>query len=144
MNSNFWKHVDKHGPVLKEELGPCWLWTGQHDKKLGYAKFTMRVPGAVWALSFKAHRIAYEEVIGPIPEGKELDHKCRNRGCVNPYHTEPVTHKENVLRGEAPSAKNAAKATCLNGHPLVQMPSHWKTQGRWCPVCHEARRKLYK
>src|SRR3546814_19356891 len=53
----------------------------------------------------QAHRISYELCVGPIPEGMELDHLCRVRRCVNPAHMEPVTHRENVLRGEAGLAR---------------------------------------
>jgi hypothetical protein len=69
-------------------------------------------------------------MVGPIPDGRELDHLCRNRGCVNPAHLRVVDHRTNVLAGTANSAINAAKACCPKGHPLVQK----KTQRR-CMVC---------
>ena len=46
-----------------------------------------------------AHRYVYEKEVGQIPLGLELDHKCKNRSCVNPTHLEPVSHAENVRRG---------------------------------------------
>lgn len=45
-----------------------------------------------------AHRVAYELWVGPIPEGMELDHRCKVRACINPAHLEPVTHAENMRR----------------------------------------------
>lgn len=65
-----------------------------------------------------AHRWAYEQRFGPIPDGLHLDHLCRNPICVNPDHLEPVTPRENLLRGVGSSAKNARKTECLRGHSL--------------------------
>ena len=69
----------------------CWVWN-RGCFSSGY--------GALYVGSNNkpAHRIGYELLIGPIPEGLELDHLCRNRPCVNPFHMEPVTHEENVRR----------------------------------------------
>lgn len=66
-----------------------------------------------------AHRWSYEYHVGPIPDGLHLDHLCRNRRCVNPKHLEPVTLRENLLRGVGPSAKNAQKTHCPEGHPYA-------------------------
>jgi hypothetical protein len=46
-----------------------------------------------------AHRVAYEQFVGTVPDGLELDHLCENKACVNPGHLEPVTRSENVRRG---------------------------------------------
>jgi len=64
------------------------------------------------------HRWAYTYFVGPIPEGATLDHLCRHRWCVNPWHLEPVSRGENVLRGEGLSARHARQTHCLRGHPF--------------------------
>ena len=89
-----------------------------------------------WAM---AHRVAYEALIGPIPKGLCLDHLCRVRYCVNPAHLEPVTVRENVLRGISPPAVNARKRLCKNGHALSGRNLYLKTRygwpGRECRTC---------
>ncbi len=62
--------------------------------------------------------MAFELVKGRIPEGLTLDHLCRNRAYVNPDHMEAVSNKENILRGIGPTAQNARKQFCPQGHPL--------------------------
>src|ERR1041385_5776032 len=70
----------------------CWIWMGSLNG-CGYAQITTD-DGAI-----PVHRINYQHFRGPIPEDLELDHLCRCRFCVNPYHTEPVTTEVNILRG---------------------------------------------
>ncbi|WP_433730849.1 HNH endonuclease signature motif containing protein [Actinoplanes sp. CA-051413] len=91
--------------------GPCWEWTGR-TKPSGYGVFRINPMGG----DRLAHRTSYEMLVGPIPDGLELDHLCRVRRCVNPDHLEPVTHQENVRRSAAPAALNARKRRCLKGH----------------------------
>jgi hypothetical protein len=83
--SKFWSRVDTEGD--------CLTWQGYRNS-LGYGATT--VPGVG---TRGAHRVAYLIVVGEIPDGLVLDHLCRNPPCVNPQHLEPVTSKENTLRG---------------------------------------------
>lgn len=55
-----------------------------------------------------AHKVQWETVHGPVPDGLELDHLCRQRDCVNPAHLEPVTHAENMRRSSVARAEVAA------------------------------------
>lgn len=69
----------------------CWVWTASQNGT-GYGALT--IAGA----RKLAHRLAYAHLVGPIPDGLDLDHLCRNRMCVNPAHLEPVTRRENLRR----------------------------------------------
>jgi hypothetical protein len=84
-----------HQYFTAADPGECWPWRGATNQR-GYGNF-MLTDGA----TAKSHRVTYELLVGPIPEGLELDHTCRNTGCVNPAHLEPVTHAENIRRGYA-------------------------------------------
>lgn len=135
VEERFWGKVNKNAP------NGCWEWTAGLFSN-GYGQFwsSGRIVGA--------HRWAYEALVGPIPEGLELDHLCRNIKCVNPTHLEPVTSKENTLRGEGPTAQNAKKQACTKcGSPYVAVGV--KTQVRICRKCSAAntrrcREKLLK
>ena len=126
----FWAKVDKNGPVPEHcpELGPCWVWTsaamgkGYREGK-GYGLFGLNRRG------YPAHRLAYQLLIGDIPDGLQLDHVCRNTRCVNPAHLEPVTHQENVARFAA------LQTHCKHGHPL---PAYVMGQRRICLICRDA------
>ena len=115
----------------------CWVWTkGQVN---GYGR--IRVNGR----STYVHRLVYELFVGPIPEGLILDHLCRVRPCCNPYHLQPVTNKENILRGESPPAQQARKTHCCNGHELSgkNVKEYAGTHRRICQMCHFAYVKKY-
>lgn len=86
----------------------CWLWTAQTSLD-GYGKIQMGKRAGY------AHRVSYELLVGPIPEGLQLDHLCRVRSCVNPDHLEPVTLAENVRRG-----KWGQRSHCDEGHELTE------------------------
>lgn len=77
-----------------EKTPTCWLWTGARVRN-GYG--TARIEGRNGVI----HRWVYEQLVGPIPAGMQLDHLCRVRHCCNPDHLEPVTHTENCRRARA-------------------------------------------
>lgn len=94
----------------------CWFWDRPCPNR-GYGQFYTR-PKMYKYINHLSHRFSYELFIGKIPKDLCVDHLCRNRNCMNPGHMELVTIKENVLRGESFTAKNAKKKFCKYGHPL--------------------------
>lgn len=113
LGDRFWSKVNK--------TETCWLWTGG-TSGTGYGKYAIR------RVSFRAHRLSWEEENGPVPEGLQLDHLCRVRLCVRPSHLEPVTGKVNVQR--------AVGDTCPEGHPYVIYMGR-----RQCPTCRLERKR---
>jgi hypothetical protein len=122
----FWAQVDKRGP------DECWPWTG-YVASNGYGQFGGKGNG-----SQLPHRIAYQFLVGPIPDGLVLDHlchtadpqcadtnDCQHRRCCNPAHLEPVTYRENLARGRGGDswgyvpdpipAKPERPTVCVNG-----------------------------
>jgi hypothetical protein len=127
--ARFWSRV------VKTES--CWLWTGALSGGYGHCRITL--DGASRARG--AHRVAYELLVGPVPDGFELDHLCRVKHCVNPAHLEPVTHRENMLRGEVPAARQAKQTKCSYGHPIANPADYYldKTgRKRQCKRCAKA------
>lgn len=117
----FWAKVDK--------TDNCWLWTATVNANgYGQAWFESRLQ--------LAHRVAYQLVVGPIPDGLSLDHLCRTPGCVNPAHLEPVTHRENCLRGVSPAARQAQQTHCKRGHEFDDENTYVDPSGgRRCRQC---------
>lgn len=129
VSERFWEKVDKI------EITGCWLWTAS-IKPNGYGQFAV-TPKAV----HYAHRLAYEWVRGPIPPGKQLDHLCRTRHCVNPAHLEPVTMRENLRRG---THANREKTHCPHGHEYNDVNTYInKKGGRICRPCLRQRGREY-
>ena len=110
-----WAKVDK--------TADCWRWTGKFDRH-GYGRHWHTEQG-----DRRAHRLAYELVRGPIPDGLTIDHLCRNRWCVNPDHLEPVSIQENLGRRPKPDH-------CPHGHEYDERNTHVRANGkRECRTC---------
>lgn len=110
----------------------CWLWTGSRNLQ-GYGQWPNAFGSAL------AHRYAYTFCVGPIPDGLEIDHLCRVPLCVNPDHLEPVTHRENQLRGTGQVALNARKTHCVHGHAFTPSNTYiWRSE-RHCRLCRKLR-----
>ena len=111
----------------------CWEWL--RAKVRGYGVVNDPRVGH----NVPAHRYVYEINKEPIPSGLTLDHLCRNTGCVNPWHLEPVTSGENVLRGTGPSATNLRKTHCKDGHEFTPENTKVEADGRrTCITCRRA------
>jgi 5-methylcytosine-specific restriction endonuclease McrA len=118
------------GHVQKAD-GGCWIWTARTLPN-GYGMLNRKKK------SHYAHRFSYVLHGREIPAGTELDHLCRNRGCVNPDHLEPVTRHINIMRGDGPrttSQRMAARTHCQNGHPYAD--GYYLTKHGWkrCKTC---------
>lgn len=130
VESRFWPKVDKNGP------NGCWLWVASKTSS-GYGHFANQC----------AHRVAYELLVGPIPEGLEIDHLCRVRHCVNPEHMEPVTHRVNIDRRIGKHVKpRALRSHCAQGHEWTPDNTYYAPNQTWrsCRKCRlVACRKAY-
>lgn len=129
LEERFWPKVEK------TPIG-CWNWLASLNGH-GYGQFHLSN-----SQNIAAHIFAYRLVKGNIPKGLELDHLCRNRKCVNPDHLEPVTRKENLIRGKTLVAQNLKRTHCPKGHPYSdENLTNWeKKQGkRSCKTCKNER-----
>ena len=127
-----------HGPY-----GYCWLWLG-YIAPNGYGRFSVKDYSPT-SNSAYAHRFSYEQYVDAIPNNFTIDHLCRVRHCVNPVHLEPVTYRENIMRGEGRASHNAKMVYCEKGHLLDGYNNYHSTAAigkRCCRICHNERSKL--
>jgi hypothetical protein len=113
----------------------CWLWTGYVTPD-GYSQLTIR------PRRHRGHRLSYELLVGPIPEGREIDHLCRVRRCINPDHLEVVTRSENNRRSQRnwiPDVNGAPM--CFRGHAVQGANAIHDTDGKTrCRTCRREAR----
>lgn len=132
VDDRFWSKVDASGD--------CWEWTAATAGR-GYGHLV------VAGVDRYAHRVAWEMLVGPIPEGLQLDHLCRNIRCVNPDHLEPVTRQENIRRAfprRGVNHRNAQKTHCKRGH-LLAGSNLVPAEHRYCRECRNLRdRREYR
>lgn len=127
----FWTRID---PCRTDG---CMIWTGGLDSH-GYGQF--------WdgTHNVRVHRWAYEHFVGPIPLGLQIDHVrkrgCESRACTEPTHLEPITGRENTLRGSTTPAKNAIKTHCIRNHEFTTKNTYITSKGwRMCLACSRVR-----
>ncbi len=127
--------------IMVQDCGfttPCWIWTGARWR--GYGKTEWGMPRR----KSYAHRVVYELLVSSIPKGLTLDHLCRVHPCVNPGHLEPVTNRENLMRGEGFSAVHARKTQCRRGHEFSKANTYEHNGQRHCRTCRRERQREYR
>ena len=125
---------------IPEPNSGCWLWFGAWSQKTGYG-FIQSGDGKLDL----AHRVSYRMFVGEIPEGMQLDHLCRVRGCVNPAHLEAVSCKTNIRRGNTgrvAAERQLSKTHCKYGHPYSEentiiTKGREGRGGRLCRTCND-------
>jgi hypothetical protein len=139
----FKTEAERFWPKVRE-VGDCWVWVGARIPQ-GYGMFCLTQLHGSPKRVVVAHRWSYEEMVAQIPDGLELDHLCRNRACVNPYHLEPVTHRENDRRGiagEVNGGRQRAKERCPQGHEYTPENTWSNGSVRQCRTCDRDRHRV--
>ena len=113
-----------------EHTTGCWEWVGAITPN-GYGQMGYK------RKKYSPHRFAYQLFSGPIPQGKEIDHLCRNRRCCNPNHLEAVTRRENIMRSPiAVTAIHSRKTECPRCGSDYTLETRGGITGRRCRPCH--------
>lgn len=130
LHARFWTYVHPN-----EQTG-CWEWTGTKRRR-GYGKFRLNL------VDYVAHRFAYENLVGTIPAGMQIDHLCRVTGCVNPAHLEPVSQQENMRRAQI--ARGALPDHCKHGHAYTPANTYFNphSESRVCRTCQNKTWRRY-
>lgn len=117
-------------------LDGCWEWQGFITGR-GYGQ------AYIGSQKFATHRLMYQLVVGPIPDGLVIDHLCRNRRCLNPRHLEPVTNHENILRGDLLTDN---RILCLRRrHVLSSVGVYVDSEGsKRCRECRLESKRRYR
>ena len=118
-----------------EDCNGCWQWTGTIDD-LGYGRVRRG------KRQYRAHRLSYEGFIADIPDGLVIDHLCRNRSCINPWHMDPVPQGVNASRGN--KARSRDRTHCKQGHELTPENTRDTGKRRICRECQRATSADYK
>lgn len=132
----FDSYTDRNGPVpgSRPALGQCWVWTAALFKS-GYGAFHPK-----HGVTVLAHHYAYESLVGYIAPELVIDHLCRNRACVNPFHLEAITNEENLRRGLGYRLRNGMDDSCIRGHKYTHENTYRNANNPMDIRCRECSR----